>query len=100
MSQTCSIWRDGVQFDSQGVVGLSVVLQSVAVAAAPIEEPLPTEHCSICQVQPQVFSHLTLLTLPATDNPTKEQRLGLMLCVYDEAIVCSECLHCGFAVSQ
>lgn len=68
MSQTCSVWGDRVQFDSQGVVGLSVVIESMAVAAAPIKEPLPTEHCSIRQVQPQVFSHLALLTLPAADG--------------------------------
>lgn len=67
-SQTCSVWSDGVQFNCQGVVGLSVVLQSVAVAPAPIKEPLPTKNRSISQVQPQVFSHLTFLTLPATDS--------------------------------
>lgn len=72
MSQTCSIWGDGVQFDSQGVVGLSVVLQSVAVTPAPIKEPLPAEHCSIRQVEPQVLSHLALLTLPAADNRETE----------------------------
>lgn len=79
MSQTCSIWGDGVQFDSQGVVGLSVVLQRVAVASAPIEEPLPTEHRSIRQVQPQVLSHLALLTLPATDNRETETCVNVVL---------------------
>lgn len=44
----------------------------MAVTTAAIKEPLPTEHCSVCQVQPQVLSHLTLLTLPATaDNKTQ-----------------------------
>lgn len=68
MSCTCSIWCDGVQFDCQRVVGLSVMFQSVAVAATPIKEPFATEHGSVRQVQPQIFSHLTLLTLPATGN--------------------------------
>ncbi len=77
--QTCSIWGDGVQFDSQGVVGLSVVLQSVAVASTPIEEPLPTEHRSIRQVQPQVFSHLALLTLPATESREAETLVTVVL---------------------
>lgn len=66
--QTCSVWCDCVQFDSQGIAGLSVMLQGVTVAPAAIEEPLPTEHCSVCQVQPQVLPHLTLLTLPAADS--------------------------------
>lgn len=66
--QTCSIWGNVVQLDGQGVAGLSVVLQSMAIASAPIKEPLATEHCSIRQVQPQVLSHLTLLTLPTTGN--------------------------------
>lgn len=72
MCQTCSVWCDGVQFDSQRVAGLSVMLQGMTVAPAAIEEPLPTEHCSVCQVQPQVLPHLTLLTLPAADGTEKE----------------------------
>lgn len=79
MSQTCSVWGDGVQFDSQRVVGLSVVLQSVAVASAPIKEPLPAEHRPVRQVQPQVFSHLALLTLPAADSIETETLVAVVL---------------------
>lgn len=75
-SQTCSVWCDSVQFDSQGIAGLSVMLQGVTVAPAAIEEPLPTEHRSVCQVQPQVLPHLTLLTLPAAD---RRQTLTLLM---------------------
>lgn len=74
MSQTCSVWCDGVQFDSQGVVGLSVVLQGVTVAPAAVEEPLPTEHRSVRQVQPQVLPHLALLTLPAAGSRDRGRR--------------------------
>lgn len=66
--QTCSVWSDGVQLDGQGIAALSVVLQGVTVAPAAIEEPLPTEHRSVRQVEPQVLPHLALLTLPAADS--------------------------------
>ena len=63
--QTCSVGGDGVQLDRQGEVGVLVVVQGVAVAPGAVEEPLPAEHRSVCEVQPQVLPHLTLLTLPA-----------------------------------
>lgn len=70
---TCSIWGDGVQLDRQGEVGVFVVVQGVAVAPAAIEEPLPTEHRPVSQVQPQVLPHFTLLTLPTTGWQRPEQ---------------------------
>ena len=63
--QTCSVGGDGVQLDRQGEVGVLVVVQGVAVAPGAVEEPLPAEHLSVGEVQPQVLPHLTLLTLPA-----------------------------------
>lgn len=96
-SQTCSIGGDGVQFDSQRVVGLSVVLQRMAVTTAPIKEPLPTEHCSVCQVQPQVLSHLTLLTLPATtDNKTDS---CCWCAVFNHSVVPSLTFDCKMSVT-
>lgn len=79
-SQTCAVWGDGVQFHSQWVVGLSVVIQSMAVTPAPIKEPLPTKHGPVRQVQPQVFPHLAFLTLPATGikETAKKKRLELV----------------------
>lgn len=65
---TCSIWCDGVQFDCQRIVGVFVVIQSVAIAAASIEEPFSAEHRSVGEIQPQVLSHLTLLTLPSAGS--------------------------------
>lgn len=85
-SQTCSVWCDGVQFDSQGVAGLSVMFQSVAIATTPVKEPLPTEHCSIRQVQPEVFSHLTLLTLPAANSKEMETLVIVVLVSLNPAV--------------
>ena len=73
MTLTCSVRGDGLQLDRQGEVGVLVVVQGVAVAPGAVKEPLPTEHGSVGEVQPQVLPHLTLLTLPAAGG---ERRRG------------------------
>lgn len=77
------------------------MFQSVAVTAAPIEEPLPTEHCSVRQVQPQVFSHLTLLTLPATDSKETETLVIVVLVSLIPAVMqwLTEALKCVLLTS-
>lgn len=64
---TGSVRRDGAQFDGQRVARLPVVLRSVVVAPAAVEVASAAEDGAIGQVEPQVFSHVTLGALPATD---------------------------------
>lgn len=68
VSLTCYVWGEVVQLDCQGKVSVFEVVQGVAVSSGTIKEPLPTKHRSVRQVQPQVLSHLTLLTFPATER--------------------------------
>lgn len=63
------------------------MFQSVAVATAAIKEPLPTEYCSVRQVQPQVFSHLTLLTLPATGSKQTDTLVIVVLATLNPVVM-------------
>lgn len=70
---TCSIRSDGSQLHCQGITCLPVVLHGMSIAPAAIEEPLPTEHGAIGQVQPQVLPQVTLGALPPTGRQSREK---------------------------
>lgn len=70
---TCPVRSDGSQFHSQRVAHVSVMLQRVAIAPGAVEEPFPTQHGAIGQIQPEVFPKVTPGTLPTTEKVIEEQ---------------------------
>jgi len=65
-NSTCTVWSDCTELHSQWVTSCLIMLHCMIIATTAIKVASATKYCAISQVQPEIFSQITFLTLPAT----------------------------------